>query len=82
MKNATFGRLSIVYDLGCIFFGAYAVVQKFNIPIQIQPHALMALSLISWVQILMYSQCVTPDCHRHLYHGSRGVTGKCNSGHS
>lgn len=35
-------------------FGAYAVIQQFNIPLQVQPQCFGALSLISWVQILIY----------------------------
>ena len=39
-------------------FGAYAIIQNFNIPIQVQPQCFMVLSIVSWVQILMYSQYV------------------------
>jgi len=35
-------------------FGAYAVVQNFNIPLQVQPQIFMLLCLVSWSQILMY----------------------------
>lgn len=35
-------------------FGAYAIIQNFNVPIQIQPQVFMSLSLVSWVQILIY----------------------------
>ncbi|CAK7266925.1 hypothetical protein SEPCBS119000_002284 [Sporothrix epigloea] len=35
-------------------FGAYAIIQNFNVPIQIQPQVFMSLSLISWVQVLIY----------------------------
>lgn len=35
-------------------FGIYAVVQNFNIPIQIQPQIFMMLCLICWSQILFY----------------------------
>ncbi|CAK7225237.1 hypothetical protein SCUCBS95973_005795 [Sporothrix curviconia] len=35
-------------------FGAYAIIQNFNIPIQVQPQVFMVLCLISWVQILIY----------------------------
>ena len=35
-------------------FGAYSIIQNFNVPIQVQPQCFMALSLTSWVQILVY----------------------------
>lgn len=35
-------------------FGAYAVMQNYNIPIQVQPQVFMGLCLISWSQILIY----------------------------
>ena len=42
--------------LGGVPFGTYAIVQNFNIPIQVQPQVFMALCLVSWVQILIYGQ--------------------------
>ena len=35
-------------------FGVYAIVQRFNIPIQIQPQIFCILSLIGWGQTLVY----------------------------
>ncbi|CAK7203779.1 hypothetical protein SEUCBS139899_006526 [Sporothrix eucalyptigena] len=35
-------------------FGAYAIIQNFNIPIQVQPQVFMSLCMIAWVQILVY----------------------------
>lgn len=35
-------------------FGAYAVIQNFNIPIQVQPQVFMGLCLLCWSQILIY----------------------------
>ncbi|KAK4239357.1 hypothetical protein C8A03DRAFT_14265, partial [Achaetomium macrosporum] len=35
-------------------FGVYAIVQNFNVPLQVQPHIFMTLCLISWAQILLY----------------------------
>ncbi|KAL1896386.1 hypothetical protein Sste5346_004771 [Sporothrix stenoceras] len=35
-------------------FGAYAIMQNYNIPIQVQPQVFMGLCLISWSQILIY----------------------------
>ncbi|MCJ1247576.1 hypothetical protein MMC30_004791 [Trapelia coarctata] len=40
---------------GAVPFGVYAVVQNFNIPIQIQPQVFCVLALVSWAQILTYS---------------------------
>jgi uncharacterized protein with PQ loop repeat len=37
-------------------FGVYAVVQNFNIPIQIQPQCFCALCLFSWGQCLRYGR--------------------------
>ncbi|TGJ88347.1 hypothetical protein E0Z10_g462 [Xylaria hypoxylon] len=36
-------------------FGIYAVVQNFNIPIQVQPQIFMLLCLINWGQTLLYA---------------------------
>ncbi|OAA60562.1 Cystinosin/ERS1p repeat protein [Niveomyces insectorum RCEF 264] len=35
-------------------FGAYAIIQNFNYPIQVQPQVFMALCLVSWGQVLVY----------------------------
>ncbi|KAI1499056.1 PQ loop repeat-domain-containing protein [Biscogniauxia marginata] len=35
-------------------FGTYAIVQNFNIPLQIQPQVFMVLCVISWAQTLLY----------------------------
>ncbi|KAM7187130.1 hypothetical protein V8F20_011121 [Naviculisporaceae sp. PSN 640] len=35
-------------------FGAYNIVQNFNLPLQIQPQCFMGFCLISWAQILRY----------------------------
>ncbi|KAK8075831.1 hypothetical protein PG997_010494 [Apiospora hydei] len=36
-------------------FGVYAIIQNFNIPIQVQPQCFGVLSIVAWAQILMYS---------------------------
>ncbi|KAI0505652.1 PQ-loop-domain-containing protein [Xylaria bambusicola] len=36
-------------------FGVYAIVQNFNIPIQVQPQAFGILCIINWGQILLYT---------------------------
>ncbi|KAI0859639.1 PQ loop repeat-domain-containing protein [Xylaria cubensis] len=35
--------------------GIYAIVQNFNIPLQVQPQIFMSLCLLNWGQILLYS---------------------------
>ncbi|KAI0004037.1 PQ loop repeat-domain-containing protein [Xylariaceae sp. FL0662B] len=37
-------------------FGAYNVIQRFNYPLQLQPHLFMFLCLVSWCQTLQYSR--------------------------
>lgn len=48
---------------GGVPFGVYAIIQNFNIPIQVQPQCFGVLSIVAWVQILMYSQYVTVCPH-------------------
>ncbi|KAI1431784.1 PQ-loop-domain-containing protein [Xylaria sp. CBS 124048] len=36
-------------------FGIYAIVQKFNIPVQVQPQIFMFLCLVNWGQTLLYT---------------------------
>ncbi|KFY50650.1 hypothetical protein V495_00137 [Pseudogymnoascus sp. VKM F-4514 (FW-929)] len=43
-----------LWAIAAVPFGTYAIVQQFNTPLQIQPQLLCTLSLISWVQILVY----------------------------
>ncbi|OIW31066.1 hypothetical protein CONLIGDRAFT_653693 [Coniochaeta ligniaria NRRL 30616] len=43
-----------IWALCGVPFGVYAIVQKFNMPIQVQPQCFMALCLVSWAQILHY----------------------------
>ena len=40
---------------GAVPFGVYAIVQNFNIPLQIQPQVFCFFSLVSWAQILFYN---------------------------
>lgn len=37
-------------------FGAYAIAQNFNIPVQIQPQCFCLLCLVSWAQCKYYSK--------------------------
>ncbi|KAI3340153.1 PQ loop repeat-domain-containing protein [Ustulina deusta] len=47
--------MMFLWAISGVPFGIYAVVQNFNIPIQVQPQAFMLLCLINWGQILLYS---------------------------
>ncbi|KAI1324638.1 PQ loop repeat-domain-containing protein [Xylariaceae sp. FL0255] len=46
--------MMFLWAISGVPFGIYAIVQNFNIPVQIQPQAFMLLCLISWGQILFY----------------------------
>ncbi|KAI9814541.1 MAG: hypothetical protein M1832_005721 [Thelocarpon impressellum] len=48
------GSMMFLWALCGVPFGVYAVVQNFNIPIQVQPQMFCALALISWAQTLVY----------------------------
>lgn len=37
-------------------FGAYSIVQNFNVPLQVQPQCFMGLCLVSWAQVLVYGR--------------------------
>ena len=39
-------------------FGAYAIAQKFNIPLIVQPQCFCVLCGVSWAQCLIYGRCV------------------------
>jgi hypothetical protein len=43
---------------GGVPFGAYGIIQNWNIPIQIQPQVFMCLCLTAWVQTLIYHKYV------------------------
>ena len=47
--------MMLLWAICAVPFGVYAVVQNFNIPIQIQPQIFGTLSLVTWAQIRMYS---------------------------
>ncbi|KAB5560184.1 hypothetical protein GE09DRAFT_1220840 [Coniochaeta sp. 2T2.1] len=48
-----------IWALCGVPFGIYAIVQRFNMPIQVQPQCFMALCLVSWSQILHYGHGYT-----------------------
>ncbi|KAL2043798.1 hypothetical protein N7G274_003318 [Stereocaulon virgatum] len=47
--------MMFLYAISAVPFGVYAIIQNFNIPIQIQPQIFCLLSLVCWVQILHYN---------------------------
>lgn len=47
--------MMFLWAISGVPFGIYAVVQNFNIPIQVQPHAFIFCCLINWGQTLLYS---------------------------
>jgi len=49
------GVMMFLWATSAVPFGVYAIVQNFNVPIQIQPQVFCALSLVSWAQILTYN---------------------------
>ncbi|KAL6720432.1 hypothetical protein ACLMJK_002354 [Lecanora helva] len=46
--------MMFLWSISGVPFGVYAIVQNFNIPIQIQPQFFCALCLMSWAQCLRY----------------------------
>ncbi|KAI9832141.1 MAG: hypothetical protein M1819_004492 [Sarea resinae] len=54
------GAMLFLWSICAVPFGVYAVVQKFNIPMQVQPQVFCALSLVSWAQTLVYHSHKTP----------------------
>ncbi|KAI0450548.1 PQ loop repeat-domain-containing protein [Xylaria acuta] len=47
--------MMFLWAISGVPFGIYAIVQNFNIPIQVQPQIFMLLCLVNWGQILLYS---------------------------
>ncbi|KAI1424903.1 PQ loop repeat-domain-containing protein [Xylaria sp. FL1777] len=52
--------MMFLWAISGVPFGIYAVVQNFNIPIQVQPQVFMLLCLINWGQILRYTHKWSP----------------------
>lgn len=50
------GSMMFLWALYGVPFGTYAVVQNFNVPIQVQPQVFMTLCLASWAQTRVYSR--------------------------
>ena len=45
----------LIHNPAAVPFGVYAIIQNFNVPIQIQPQIFCLLSLVTWGQILHYN---------------------------
>jgi hypothetical protein len=56
-------------------FGAYAIVQNFNIPIQIQPQCFCLFCLVNWGQCMYYSRYASPE---HSFSHSLAFLTICN----
>jgi len=48
--------MMLLWSISGVPFGVYAIVQNFNIPIQIQPQCFCLLCLVSWGQCKYYSR--------------------------
>ncbi|KAI2638395.1 hypothetical protein GGS21DRAFT_508054, partial [Xylaria nigripes] len=47
--------MMFLWAISGVPFGIYAIVQKFNIPVQVQPQIFILLCLVNWGQILLYT---------------------------
>ncbi|KAK0513473.1 hypothetical protein JMJ35_004459 [Cladonia borealis] len=47
--------MMFLWAISAVPFGVYAIIQNFNMPIQIQPQIFCLLSLVTWGQILHYN---------------------------
>ena len=50
------GTMMFLWAICGVPFGAYSIVQNFNVPIQVQPQCFMGLCLVSWAQVLVYGR--------------------------
>ena len=48
--------MMVLWAVSSIPFGTYAIVQKYAVPLQIQPQIFCVLSLVCWGQILRYQK--------------------------
>ncbi|KAF6239776.1 hypothetical protein HO173_002322 [Letharia columbiana] len=55
ISEPLFGPTVLIQRIAAVPFGVYAIVQNFNMPIQIQPQVFCALALVSWGQVLIYN---------------------------
>lgn len=50
------GSMMFLWAACGVPFGAYSIIQNFNVPIQVQPQCFMGLCLVSWAQVLVYGR--------------------------
>jgi uncharacterized protein with PQ loop repeat len=50
------GTMMFIWAAAGIPFGAYAVAQKFNVALVVQPQAFGVLCAVSWAQCLVYGR--------------------------
>lgn len=50
------GSMMFLWAICGVPFGAYSIIQNFNVPIQVQPQCFMGLCLVSWAQVLVYGR--------------------------
>jgi uncharacterized protein with PQ loop repeat len=48
--------MMLIWSISGVPFGVYAVAQRFNIPLIIQPQCFCILCGVSWAQCLIYAQ--------------------------
>lgn len=48
--------MMLLWAISALPLGVYAIVQRFNVPIQVQPQVFVVLCGICWAQILVYSK--------------------------
>lgn len=48
--------MMFLWSFSGVPFGVYAIVQKFNIPLQVQPQFFCLLCMVSWGQVQVYSK--------------------------
>lgn len=60
--------MMLLWSTSGLPFGVYAISSNFNIPLQVQPQFFCLFCLISWGQIMYYSQyvCRIPPTWEHL----------------
>lgn len=48
--------MMLLWGTSALPFGVYAILQNFNIPLQVQPQFFGLFCIISWAQVMHYSQ--------------------------
>lgn len=49
-------KMMLLWSISGVPFGVYAVVQRFNIPLIIQPQCFCVLCGVSWAQCMVYGR--------------------------